>query len=60
MSSVSIHPAASYELGARFYSHYPLSKNLSGVQFALSAPGAHRVDLCLFDDDGREVKSIDT
>ena len=56
MSSVNIHPAASYELGARFYSHYPLDKSLSGVQFALSAPGAHKVELCLFDDDNREVK----
>lgn len=56
MSSVNLHPGISNELGAHFFSQHPHHEGLHGVQFALCAPRAHAVELCLFDDDDREVK----
>ena len=56
MINTTHYPAVDTELGARYFSRHPTEPHLSGVQFALYAADAHKVELCLFDDNDHETR----
>nr|WP_229351863.1 glycogen debranching protein GlgX [Streptomyces sp. UNOB3_S3] len=49
-------PGAPEPLGARFKSSADSTDGVAGTNFALWAGGAEAVELCLFDEDGRETR----
>ena len=56
MSNTNLYPAINMEFGAHFFPQHPDEPHLSGVQFALHAADAHKVELCLFDDTDQETR----
>ncbi|RKT15837.1 glycogen operon protein [Streptomyces sp. 1114.5] len=55
----AVRPGSWQPLGARFHTarpDQPGRPGRAGTNFALWAPGAEAVDLCLFDEDGQETR----
>ncbi|MFI6641121.1 glycogen debranching protein GlgX [Streptomyces sp. NPDC050504] len=55
-AGASVWPGAPTPLGARFRAGRAGPEGAAGTNFALWAGGAESVELCLFDDEGRETR----
>jgi isoamylase len=55
LSGVSVWPGSPHPLGARYHTG---PGGVPGTNFALWAGGAEGVEICLFDDDGRETRRL--